>query len=116
MFSRVMKNDTADGIRQLTTLAEESLEDDIVPCTRLFALLIEDHASKKNWKQAYRSITGLQKKIPNADLEAFVETATLDKVCDEMRMERVTKKRKDEVESDGEEVDFSHSLRRQNIT
>ncbi|CAI2353945.1 unnamed protein product [Caenorhabditis sp. 36 PRJEB53466] len=112
----VMKNDAADGIRQLTTLAEESLEDDIVPCTRLFALLIEDYAAKKNWKLAYRSITGLQKKIPNVDLETFVEKETLDKVCDEMRVDRVTKQNKEEVESDGEEVDFSHSLRRQNIT
>ncbi|PIC26364.1 hypothetical protein B9Z55_018959 [Caenorhabditis nigoni] len=111
----VMKNDTADGMRQLTTLAEESLEDDIVPCTRIFALIIVDHATKKNWKQAYRSITALLKKCPNIDIEVFVDSSTLDKICDEMRMGRVTKKKKEEVESDGEEVDFSHSLRRQNV-
>ncbi|CAP39631.1 Protein CBR-CHE-11 [Caenorhabditis briggsae] len=111
----VMKNDTADGMRQLTTLAEESQEDDIVPCTRIFALIIVDHATKKNWKQAYRSITALLKKCPNIDIEIFVDSSTLDKICDEMRMGRVTKKKKEEVESDGEEVDFSHSLRRQNV-
>ncbi|CAL2044710.1 unnamed protein product [Caenorhabditis brenneri] len=111
----VMKNDAADGMRQLTTLAEESLEDDIIPCTRLFAMIIGEHALKKNWKPAYRAITGLMKKSPNIDMETVVDASILDKVCDEMRMERVTKKRKEEVESDGEEVDFSHSLRRQNI-
>uniref|UniRef100_A0A8R1HJJ6 Intraflagellar transport protein 140 homolog n=1 Tax=Caenorhabditis japonica TaxID=281687 RepID=A0A8R1HJJ6_CAEJA len=111
----VMKTDAADGVRQLTTLAEESLEDDIVPCTRLFALLIDDYATKKNWKQAYRTIQALQKKVGGVDLETFLETATLDRVCDEMRVERVTKKKNDEeAESDGEEVDFSHSFKRQN--
>uniref|UniRef100_A0A1I7TP46 ANAPC4_WD40 domain-containing protein n=1 Tax=Caenorhabditis tropicalis TaxID=1561998 RepID=A0A1I7TP46_9PELO len=59
----VLKSDTADGMRQLTTLAENSLEDDIVPCTRLFAMIIAEHASKKNWKPAYRAITGLMKKL-----------------------------------------------------
>uniref|UniRef100_A0A8R1EBN2 Intraflagellar transport protein 140 homolog n=1 Tax=Caenorhabditis japonica TaxID=281687 RepID=A0A8R1EBN2_CAEJA len=111
----VMKTDAADGVRQLTTLAEESLEDDIVPCTRLFALLIDDYATKKNWKQAYRTIQALQKKVGGVDLETFLETATLDRVCDEMRVERVTKKKnEEEAESDGEEVDFSHSFKRQN--
>ncbi|CAB3396663.1 unnamed protein product [Caenorhabditis bovis] len=110
----VMQTDTADGIRQLSTLAEESEEDDIVPCTRIFAMLIEEHAYKKNWKPAYRALGALQKKVPNIDLENYISTATLDQICDEMRVERVTKKRNTEAESDGDdEVDFSHSLRRQ---
>ncbi|CAD6192416.1 unnamed protein product [Caenorhabditis auriculariae] len=108
-----LEANTADGIRQLTALAEESGEDDIVPCSRIYSMLIEEHAMRKNWNAAYRAINNLRKKQPNADLEQYVTAAVLDQVCDEMRVERITKQ-KTAVESDGEdEVDFSHAMQRQ---
>ncbi|CAI5448849.1 unnamed protein product [Caenorhabditis angaria] len=115
-----MESDISDGIRQLTSLAETSDENDIVPCTKIYAMLIEEYFYKKNWKMAYRSLTSLQKKLPKIDLEMYINSETLDQICDEMRVERVTKKNGaknggDGAESDGEEVDFSHSMRRQNM-
>ncbi|CAJ0941152.1 unnamed protein product, partial [Mesorhabditis belari] len=112
----VYESDPTDAVRQLTTLAEEANEDDLIRPSHIFSLLIGHHAGKQNWNAAHRCILQLKKQQPNVDLSTVVPVDVLDKVCDEMGAERVTGKAAPtgaESDDEAEQIDFSHALQRQ---
>ncbi|CAJ0578875.1 unnamed protein product, partial [Mesorhabditis spiculigera] len=113
----VYETDTTDAVRQLTTLAEDATEDDLIRPSHIFSLLIGHHAGKQSWTAAHRCILQLKKQQPNLDLTTVVPEDVLDKVCDEVGAERVTAKAGPtgaESDDDGEQIEFSHAMQRRN--
>ncbi|CAI4224269.1 unnamed protein product [Auanema sp. JU1783] len=110
----VYTNDQTEGVRLLTTLAEEATIDDIIRPNNIFTLLIDHHIKQQSWSAAYRCVTQLLKQQPNYDIISYIGEDTMNKICDEMGVARLTSKGIEEDDSDhDDEVDFSHAMKRQ---
>uniref|UniRef100_A0A183C9R0 Amidase domain-containing protein n=1 Tax=Globodera pallida TaxID=36090 RepID=A0A183C9R0_GLOPA len=109
------ETDPGESIRQLDELVERTGINEHIRLGDIYALIVAHNFKRENYRKAWQLIEHCEQRLkPRVDMRRFLQRKILDRICDELGIQRMTTGEGDDVGGAEEEgaVEYSHALRR----